>query len=305
MMTKRLITIIILSHILLAGCSQRAESPAKYDAQLSESNFQTRSGGGAVPTSSALAGQNQPQSISRIEGYGDIIQSILTTPGPVILIENVNQYNNCLISDYPISIITRSYSRFDSEQGTDIKIDYIQLSNYHDPQLQRDLNDLFKEYAYLACAHLGWPPDVDSRYSLQIVQTPVIYENYLSVITWTDCSISKFHPWCSLIGLVIDIKTGERVELKNHMVIDERIKDKIYAGDFKNDRFSHEECLDMQLYDQLYDSILYDIDRSGNFYLTERGIVFVIGVSHIMGDYMTFEVSYDDLDELWITGMNF
>ena len=197
-------------------------------------------------------------------------------------------------TDNQVSLAGKEYSRVDAEAGADISIEYVQVGRLPDRNAEGTVNEMLRQEAFS-----DWQPDSERDLSLKIVQTPIIYRNYLSVTTWTDCYIrSAVHPWCSLSSMVIDTNTGQLAELGDLMTVDEQIIEKINEGVFKNDRFSHEECLKMKWYDQLGDSILNRAERTGGFYLKEKGIVFIIDVSHVEGDYLTFEAAYDELGGL-------
>ncbi len=199
-------------------------------------------------------------------------------------------------TDGPVALTEERYQRSDPGAEADISIEYVQISRLHDPMAQEAANERLRREAFS-----DWQPDKEEGIALAIVQTPVLFRNYLSVTTWTSCDISGVgHPWCSLDSLVIDLNTGDLVELGDLLEVDDgrRIREMIGQGAFKNDRFSHEECLNMEWYDRLGDSIVGEEDRTGGFYLTEDGMVFLIDVSHVEGDYLIFEIGYDELEGL-------
>lgn len=229
-----------------------------------------------------------------------IEQNKIIAPGslhslPIESIVNSNLYHACQACDYPLSLVRKQYHRLDSEADADITINLIQLSRFHNQELQNEINEMLLENALF-----DWQVDNESGLKLNILHSLTINQNYLSITKWTDCHIyNAQHPWCSFSSMVIDIKTGNVLNLEELMIIDERIKDKIYSGKFINNRFSHEEFLEMQVYDQLCTSILDYPDANNNFFLIENGVSFIIDVSHVMGDYLIFYISFDDLGELW------
>lgn len=80
------------------------------------------------------------------------------------------------------------------------------------------------------------------------------------------------------------------------ITIDDALRERILDGAFENERFTHEQCLEYGIYDKLWD-VLTEKEAyfKPNFYLPENGGLGVImGVNHLMGDYLTFEASWKD-----------
>lgn len=213
-------------------------------------------------------------------------------PLPIESIVNADLYED---SDYLLSLVSKRYHRLDIEADADITINYTQLSNFHNQKLLNDINEMLLDNALS-----DWRIESEEGLKLNIIQSSNIYQNYLSITKWTDCHIyNAQHPWCSFSSMVIDINTGNILNLEELMIIDETIKDKIYSGYFINNRFSHEECLEMHVYAQLCSSILEHPYASNNFFLRDEGVSFIIDVPHVMGDYLIFYISIEDLGELW------
>lgn len=219
---------------------------------------------------------------------------------PIYFISNENFYNNAQFSDSQLSLITKGYSRIDKNTKTNIHINYIEFNRYYEENIQFKWNHRLKEWAFF-----DWNVLREKEIILDILLIPTFYKDYLSIQKMTYCNMEgTSHPWNSLSAKTIDIKTGEEIRLTDILVIDDRIKEKIYAGEFINDRFSKETCIEYGLYEQLYKVILNATDNTKDyqnnvFFLTESGVVFIIDVLHIMGDYLKFEISYRDLEEIW------
>lgn len=211
---------------------------------------------------------------------------------PIFSINNVYLFN-MLPKDYAISVINKGYSRHDDKSGANIRVDYVQINDLFNRDRQCVMNEKLKKYALS-----DWNVKAERDLELTIKQSPAIYQDFLSVREWTDYyEMGAAHPWTALSAITLDLKTGGELSLTDVIAVDERIKEKIFAGDFKNGKFTHEECIQFEFYDNLWNVMQGNSQNS--FYLTEYSIGFILELPHVMGDYMTFEIPYEDLKE-WL-----
>lgn len=216
---------------------------------------------------------------------------------PISGIYNENLYNDYQTHSIPISLVQMEYIRHDEINEANICVQYTQLSRFLDPNIQLEINTKIKEYAFSQ-----WNVKTDREMELNILQNSFIYKNYLSVRNSTDYySKTAVHPWQALSAMIFDLRTGNEVSLRDIIKVDDRLKEKIYAGDFEVSRTTHEQCIEMGYYDDLWNSILKNsksLDKSQYFYLLDNKLGFILEVPHAIGDYITFEESLQDLEDL-------
>lgn len=220
---------------------------------------------------------------------------------PIYSIINANTYNGDQLSEYLISFVLKRYTRDDENEAADISISYLQLNRSHNLDNLSGLNSQLKEYAFF-----DWHVKDETGLELKINQWQSLYEDYLSVRQWSHWEAeSAPHPWGAMSAMTFNIKTGEMVELKDILVVDETLKSMMYAGAFKSSLIAHEDCIEWGLYDRLWDMILKSMEQDTdskkyNFYLTEDKLGFILSVSHVEGDYLTFEIPYEQLGGLYL-----
>lgn len=93
---------------------------------------------------------------------------------PIYNIRNYNTNHNEQTSEYQLSMIQNEYTRKDHD--ADISVSYLQLSRFHDTEIQRELNVQLKAFALS-----DWDVKTEEEVELQITQWPSIYQNYLSI----------------------------------------------------------------------------------------------------------------------------
>ena len=72
-----------------------------------------------------------------------------------------------------------------------------------------------------------------------------------------------------------NLETGEDAKLSDLMVFDEKLKDKIYNGEFTTKGFTHEECLEQGIYDELW-GMMTNPDLTDHFYVSGAECGFII-----------------------------
>lgn len=216
---------------------------------------------------------------------------------PVYSVVNQNLYNDYQISEPSVSLVRLDGRRQDETNGADIYVGYVQLSRLPSEEIRAELNDKLKEFAFS-----DWDVETEKGIELNILEIPSVYKKYLSVQKVMNCYLQgAAHPWQDFSALTFDLTTGKKAALTDIVNVDDRLRDKIYAGDFKADRATHEQCVEAGLYGELWNSILESTENSRsyhNFYLTERTLGFVLGVPHSIGDYITFEIPFSELTGL-------
>lgn len=214
---------------------------------------------------------------------------------PVYSIYNYNTYSHLQTAQKPISLISESYRRLNED--TDVQVDYIQISRLYDQAIQKKINDALINSVFDRIS------EEDAKgLEYGVSSSATIIGQILSVSeTSSYYHTDAVHPWQDMNAYVFNYITGQDVKLADIITIDDRLKAKMFAGKFQGDRVTHEECLEWGIYDELYNSLLYDYNstegRQG-FYLTEYKLGFILGVDHASGDYWTFEVPYSDVEEL-------
>lgn len=124
---------------------------------------------------------------------------------------------------------------------------------------------------------------------LHVSQDAYIYHTYLSVCQttqYTDEDTGEKKEACS--AATFNLGTGEEAKLSDLAAFDDHLKDKIYAGEFKNSRFTHEECLELGIYDKLW-SLVSNPDLKNQFYVDRFAVGFIIEAAP--GDSLCFEIA--------------
>jgi len=170
-----------------------------------------------------------------------------------------------------------------------IMINYPQIHNLNDDDKQTIINQLLKNEALAACNY----PETDGL---------AVTVNY--TISWKSANLLSIqyrgvrffkggpHPVNEFSTINVDINKGSKIELKDIVVIDEDFAIKAKAGEFKavdpiikeKQKFSNEE-------------LIWEFSNVGYFYFTNDYLGVSTSVPHAAGDYVIFEVKYQDIAE--------
>lgn len=223
-----------------------------------------------------------------IEDKSDFLQL------PIYSVLNQNLYNHYQTDDVPVSCVQMEYKRYDEVNKADIQVKYVQLSRFLEENLKAELNAKLKKYAFSQ-----WIMESEQGIELNIIQIPFVYKNYLSVQRQEDFYLDgAAHSWQNLSAVIFDLKTGQEVSLTEFIQVDDNLKAKMKDGLFICNKLTHEECIEMGIYDTLWNSILqsYKTAESLNdFYLKDGKFGFILKVPHSVGNYLTFEIALDKI----------
>lgn len=175
--------------------------------------------------------------------------------------------------DFSVSIVDKSAKLYKNGKKNLFLLGLNQINLLKDPKMQKAVNEKIKSQALSSL--------VEGNYkgSFIVYQDPFVYKNFLSIrqeirYTEKDTGISKKY----YTAAAYNMETGEDAKLSDLVEFDDKLKDKIYAGDFSNTRFTHEECLEKGIYDKLW-SLMKNPDLKDHFYLSDTECGFIIDIA--------------------------
>lgn len=191
-----------------------------------------------------------------------------------------------------ISIVYERHEDISDEKSRNVSIKYPQVSGLKNIGFMKELNEELSPPYFEGDEDNGLTLEVRSEYA-------IIGDNILSFRFNRFCyRVDAVHPSSDMWALTVNTETGEHLDLSDIVLVDENFRELFLSGLFVSDRFSHEDILELERLDGLYNRI-YD------FYLTEKALGVIVGTSHAAGDYLTFEISYTDIGDLLHSNFKF
>jgi hypothetical protein len=172
-----------------------------------------------------------------------------------------------------------------------IEASYPQLSGLSDRKMQEKINEMLRKEALSLCNSTN----VDE-----------VHAECNYVIKWQSANLLSFvftgycqedgtpHPNVLFAPFTIDINTGNKIELKDLVTIDEDFVKKVKAGMFIG---ACPEIKAANMPELTNESLLNEISTVGEFYLTEDSLGINVTAPHLLGDNAQFEVKYQDISD--------
>lgn len=211
-----------------------------------------------------------------------------------------NQQGPNELSKISYKVIKLSYSK------NNIKIKYPQISGLSDNNKQKRINDTLKNEAFKVLKYYqesegGLQLDIDYEV---ILKDPNILSIQYSGYGNVD---GAAHPNNLFYTTNIDIKTGNRLRLKDIVNIDKVFVRKFLGGEFKALIPKKSEVL-KQFSQEFLDESFKEADSLDNIGTDKQSDVFsyfkkdslgisIGGVGHAIGDHVEFEIKYKDLTD--------
>lgn len=188
---------------------------------------------------------------------------------------------------FPVSVIRKFSWRLDDGKLRLLWTDQVNL--HPSITIHKVLNKTLSSWALSALSAN------EGRRGVQIFQNAYVYEKYLSVlqeVRYNDEDTGSQKKNYS--AKIINMETGEDAKLDELAEFDNKLKDKIYAGDFSNKRFTHAECLEQGIYDKLW-SLMQNPDLKNQFYMNRSNFGFILEIAP--NDTICFEIPIHELQD--------
>ena len=222
-------------------------------------------------------------------------------PAPIYEIFNENLYNRYQFSEYPISLVTKRYIPHDENGNNRNSVTYAEITRFHDNQLKANLNNMLVKKAMA-----GYESGSEHYSDFFVTQYPSVYENYLSVQqSTTVMGADTYYGWNDCSAVTVEMEHGEIVNLGDLINVDEKLREKIMNGEFRSDKYSHEECVEQGIYNRLWDALSESADAAKSsqeqmFYLTVYSLVFILPYGETVGECTIFQINYENLSDIWL-----
>ena len=196
-----------------------------------------------------------------------------------------------------------NYSKSDDELKYDIK--YPQISELSDTDKQKKINNILKDEAIKV---LNYYEDSYGSVELKIDYKAVLMNPYILSIQYSGVgSVSNAaHPNSLFYTTNINIKTGDRLKLKDIINVDMKFANKFLKGEFKALRPEQSEVLELLSAEDVQENF-NEADSLDNIstekqsdvfsYFTNDSFGISISVGHALGDHAEFEINYQDLKD--------
>ncbi|WP_379157924.1 PdaC/SigV domain-containing protein [Paenibacillus sp. sgz5001063] len=222
-------------------------------------------------------------------------------------VENTNDPNNqqkLSISNY----IDYKITEFTDSKSTDklnYKIKYPQLFGMSDVDKQNELNNTLKDEALKVLKYYEEPSgfvDINIDYKIVLETRNILSIQYSGVGDVSNAA----HPNNLFYTTNINIKSGERLRLKDIVNIDEDLASKFLNDGFKAlwpaqgealKHFTNEEIKQNFTDADSLDYIGTEKQADVFSYFTNDSLGISISVSHAIGDHAEFEIKYQDIKD--------
>lgn len=205
------------------------------------------------------------------------------------------------ITEEKYTITKLYYSKSDDKLRCTIK--YPEISGLNDIDNQKKINTTLKDEALKVLNYYE-----DSYGSVELnIDYKIVYmnQNILSIQYSGLGSVSNAaHPNNLFFTTNIDIKTGERLRLKDIVNIDQDFANKFLNGEFKAlwpeqsvalKHYTNDEIRKYFLEADSLDSIGTDQQSDVFSYFTDDSLGISISVGHAIGDHAEFKISYKNI----------
>ena len=198
----------------------------------------------------------------------------------------------------PVTINTEHYEYINNVTYADISVDHLRISGHPDEEIEESINEALEGAA--------WVDEVSRteenvQYHMTCEYT-LLAGRYLSARYYLQYdNRTAAHPWSDLVCITLDLETGLTVELPEIMTIDERLLQKLTdrAFDQSDDGDSLIVGIGEGVLEECdYEDFYRQISSTGGFTLMKNSIGFIVGVSHVYGDYWVLAFPYGDVGEL-------
>lgn len=206
-------------------------------------------------------------------------------------------------NDVDYKVTGLNYSKSDDKFEYDIK--YPQISGLSDTNRQKKINNTLKDEAIKVLKYYEDPygsVELSIDYKVVLKNTNILSIQYTGVGSVSNAA----HPNSLFFTTNINIKTGERLRLKDIVNIDKNFANKFLNGEFKALRPEQSEALkhlsNMDVQDNFneadsLDNIGTEKQSDVFSYFTNDSLGISISVGHALGDHAEFEIKYQDLKD--------
>ena len=176
-------------------------------------------------------------------------------------------------------------------KGKDIAISYPQIKGLKDTDKQNAINDLLKQDAMSYLDNSSEQMTVDSSYQIEWKGKDILSVGFYG---WGENSDAP-HPFKGYFTTNINMRTGEKINLKDVLHIDQTMVESIkenssYEGPLDPSNPNLMEEVQGNIGDLTVSSL-----NDSSFYFTWNSLGIIIDVSHAQGGYARIETKYSNL----------
>lgn len=216
---------------------------------------------------------------------------------------NTNQQKYDIKKDVDFKLTQVNCSKSDDNIKYEIK--YPEISGLNDYVKQKRINSTLKKEALKVLKYYENPYDfveLNIDYKVLMKNLNVLSIQYSGVGSVRNAA----HPNNLFFTTNINIKTGERLRLKDIINIDKDFTNKFLNGEFKAvwpaqsealKHYTNEEILEYFKEADSLDNIGTELQSDVFSYFTNESFGISISVSHAIGDHAEFEIKYKDLKD--------
>lgn len=223
-----------------------------------------------------------------------------------------NQQESDNSNDINYKITELNDSKSDDKLNYNIK--YPQISGLSDNDKQKKINSTLKGEALKVLKYYENPygsVELNIDYEIVLKNTNILSIQYSGLGSVSNAA----HPNSLFFTTNINIKTGDRLRLKDIVIIDKNFANKFLNGGFKALWPEHSKVLENFTIEKIQERFKEadSLDNIGTekqsdvySYFTTDSLGISISVGHAMGDHAEFEIKYQDMkgnikseNEIW------
>ena len=183
----------------------------------------------------------------------------------------------------PYAVVAKTFTQ------ENIEVAYPQITNLPDDAIQQRINELLRDRPFQC-----WETDCREITGLNMRTQYVIKWRSANLLTVQYRSYRYIkgaaHPVHMFDTININVNSGSEILLQDLVVIDEEFITLLKAGEFK--AVSPKVKESVKFSDQ---AIIRELIERGAFYLTPVSLGVKVSVPHVAGDFVIFEVKYQDI----------